>query len=365
MLSTYLDSEDTMNTLEQMIDFGHERVCFHNDPETGLRAIIAIHSTKLGNGLGGTRRWHYATEADALYDVLRLSEGMTYKSACANLPMGGAKSVILLPTPGHPQSEAEARAMGRFVDTFQGAYIAAEDVGVNIQFIDWMAQETSHVKGGETLCTGGDPSPFTAQGVVNGMKACLAHSGHAVDFSGVHAAIQGVGKVGYHIAKILTELGATITAADINNENLNRVVEEFGAQPVDPDDILTTKCDLLVPCALGGVIDTNMARKLKCEIICGGANNILGDPNEDAVVLKSASILYAPDFVVNAGGIIHLAGLHLNMTTEELNRKSDEIETTTAHILQKGEEMESTYAAAIALAQQRIAEGSKEQVHAG
>jgi leucine dehydrogenase len=354
-----------MNTLEQMIDFGHERVCYHQDPATGLRAIIAIHSTVLGNALGGTRRWHYATEADALYDVLRLSEGMTYKAACANLPMGGAKSVILLPKPGLPRTEAEGRAMGRFIDTFQGAYIAAEDVGVDIQFIDWMAAETSHVMGGEKVSTGGDPSPHTSRGVFNGMKAALAHAGRPVDFSGLHIAVQGVGHVGYYLVKLLHEHGAQCTVADINQANVDRVVEEFGAAVTNPEDILTTVCDVLAPCALGGIIDANVARKLKCSIVCGGANNVLGDPEEDAVVLKNAGIVFAPDFVVNAGGLIHLAGLHLGMTTEELARKIDEIEATTTEILAAGKTMESTYAAAIALAQKRIAAGAKENVHAG
>ena len=177
-----------MSVLEQMSDYGHERVPFHQDPATGLRAIIALHSSALGPSLGGTRRWHYATEADALDDVLRLSQGMTYKSACAGLPMGGAKSVIILPEPGLPTTEAEARAMGRFVDTFVGAYIGAEDVGLDPQFIDWMALETRYVMGGETVSRGGDPSPFTARGVVNGMRAALEHVAGTPSLDGVTVA---------------------------------------------------------------------------------------------------------------------------------------------------------------------------------
>jgi len=354
-----------MNLFEQMAEFGHERVCFHHDPATGLRAIIAIHNTVLGNALGGTRRWHYATEADALYDVLRLAEGMTYKAACANLPMGGAKSVILTPQPNHPRTEQEARAMGRFVNTFSGVYIAAEDVGVDPQFIDWMALETAHVMGGEKVSRGGDPSPFTARGVINGMKACLAHAGQPTDFGGIHVAIQGVGHVGANICKFLSKRGARITVADINEDNVSRAVREFGAAAVEPEQILTTECDLLAPCALGGVIDANVARKLRTGIVCGGANNILGDPEEDAVVLKNQGIIYGPDFVVNAGGVIELAGLYLGMSRQELDVMHDAIEATTAEILRRGESMESTYAAAVALARQRIAEGAKEKVHAG
>jgi leucine dehydrogenase len=357
-----------MNTFEQMIDRGHERVCFHQDPETGLRAIVAIHSTKLGNALGGTRRWHYATEADALYDVLRLSEGMTYKAAAAGLPMGGGKSVIMLPKPGHKATEAEGRAMGRFVDTFNGTYIAAEDVGVDPQFVDWMALETKHVMGGEHVSTGGDPSPYTAHGTVNAMKAAMAHLGMPVDFSGLTVAIQGVGHVGYYLTKLLVEAGAKVTVADIVKDRVDQVVKEFGAKAVSPDEILTVECDILSPCAMGGVIDGNLARKLRCRIIAPAANNPLDDPDEDGAVLKSLGILYCPSWIANAGGLIRLGCLFLGMSDQQIDRKIADIETTLAQVLRDGESMPSTYAAATALANRRIAEGSqstKEQVHAG
>lgn len=348
-----------MNTLEQMIEHGHERVCFHQDPDTGLRAIVAIHSTVLGNALGGTRRWHYATEADALYDVLRLSEGMTYKAAAAGLPMGGGKSVILLPKPNYAATEKRARAMGRFVDTFNGQYIAAEDVGVNTQFVDWMAMETKHVMGGEKISRGGDPSPYTASGTVNAMKASLARLGKPVDFSGVRVAIQGIGSVGYNIARILSEVGAQITVADINNTNVERAVDELGVTAVRPEEILTVECDILAPCALGGVINTSLARKLKCQAVCGAANNILDDPDEDSAVLQNLDILYAPDFVANAGGLIRLAGLYLGMNESQIDQKIADIETTMKDIFVRSEDEPSTHAAAIAYASARIAEGTK------
>jgi len=364
-----------MNTFEQMIDRGHERVCFHQDEETGLRAIIAIHSTALGNALGGTRRWYYATEADALYDVLRLSEGMTYKSAVAGLPMGGAKSVILTPKPDHRPSEAEARAMGRFVDTFGGVYIAAEDVGVDTQFCDWMALETSYIMGGEQVSRGGDPSPYTALGIFKGMKACLAHVGKPVDFSGLTVAIQGVGHVGYELGRLLVEAGAKLAVADINAGNLDRAKALGNVSVHDVDEILTVECDILAPCALGGVINGSMVDDLRTGIVCGGANNILEDPDEDAVLLKNAGVVYAPDFVVNSGGVIQLAGLYIGWTQDELDRKNDEIEQTTRQILDAAGSLPSTYAAAIDEAKRRIAadhvaeknptrqEGA--QVHAG
>lgn len=357
-----------MNTFDHMLERGHERVCYHIDHETGLKAIIAVHSTKLGNALGGTRRWHYASHADALYDVMRLSEGMTYKAAAAGLPMGGAKSVILLPKHGHKATEAEARAMGRFVDTFNGTYIAAEDVGVDTQFVDWMAHETKHVMGGKVVSVGGDPSPHTAEGVVNAMKACLTHAGRSADFAGLKVAIQGVGHVGYHVARILHEGGAKLVVADINQANLKRCVDEFEADVEEPQKILRLECDILCPCALGGVIDGTLARQLKTPILCGAANNILEKPLEDAAVLRSAGVVYAPDFVANAGGLIWLAGLYLGMTEHELDQKVAEIEKTTAAILKGAERAESTYAAAIAYANQQIEKGAarrKEEVPTG
>jgi leucine dehydrogenase len=350
---------------DQMTTREHERLCFHQDPETGLKAIVAIHSTALGNALGGTRRWFYESEADAVYDVLRLSKGMTYKAAVSGLSMGGAKSVIMMPHRDTPRTEAEAKAMGRFVNTFNGTYIAAEDVGVNIEYIDWMASETPHVMGGETVSRGGDPSPWTALGVFHGMRACLIHAGRGDDFSGMTVAIQGVGSVGKNLCKLLEEAGASLIVADINKKNLDYAVETYGCKAVHDDDILKIDCDILAPCALGGVIDGNMVEHLRCPILCGAANNILNDPVEDAVALKMAGIVYGTDFVVNAGGLIHLAGMHLGMSDDELQTKNDEIFDTTQQLLQRSENASSTYAAAVEIAKQRIADGQETEVHAG
>jgi leucine dehydrogenase len=346
-----------MSTFDQMIERGHERVGFHQDPATGLRAIIAVHSTTLGPGFGGIRRWHYATEADALHDVLRLSQAMTWKAAAAGLPMGGAKSVILLPEPGVPAEEAEARAMGRFIETFDGAYIAAEDVGVDTRFMDWVARETKHVTGGERAGLGGDPSPHTAQGVVNAMKAALAHLRLPVAFENLRVAVQGVGHVGYHLTRLLTQAGATVTVADLARDRVQRVVDEFGALAVAPEEILTLECDILSPCALGAVIDANLARKLRCRAIVPGANNPLDDPDEDAVVLKGLGILYCPSFVANVGGCLHLFGGRLGWTDEDIRQKVADIEMTMGQVLREAESMPSTYAAAIALVDHRLREG--------
>ncbi len=352
-----------------MIQHGHERVAFHHDPATGLRAIIAIHSTALGNALGGTRRWYYESEEAAIYDVLRLSEGMTYKAAASDLPMGGAKSVILLNEQNQPGREAEARAMGRFVETFNGAYIAAEDVGVNTQFCDWMAMETKYVMGGEKVSHGGDPSPFTSLGCFNAMKACLKYAGKPVNFSGLTVCIQGVGATGYKLAKMLVAQGANVIATDVNKGSLERATKELGVKALPADgDLFATPCDILAPCALGAVLDTNVIRRLKCQIVCGTANNMLVDPDEDGAALKGRGIVYAPDFVANAGGLIRLAGLYVGLTEKQIDQKVADIETTTSTVLRDGESMTSTHAAAVAYAKKRIAAGARttprEKAHA-
>jgi len=347
-----------MHLFDSIVRHGHERVCFHHDPVTGLRAIIAIHSTVLGDALGGTRRWAYASESDAVRDVLRLSEGMTYKAAASGLPMGGAKSVILLPKPGQPGTEAEARAMGRFVDTFSGTYIAAEDVGVNTQFCDWMAAETRFVMGGETVSTGGDPSPFTSLGCFNSMKACLAHLGKPVDFSGLTVAVQGLGATGYKLAKLLVAAGAKVVGTDVSAAAVDRAVSELGIAALPADaDLFSHECDILAPCALGGVLTADVISKLQCRIVCGTSNNILGDPDEDGALLKGRGVLYAPDFVANAGGLLRLAGLYIGLTEAQIDRKVADIEETTRIVLRDGESASSTHAAAIAYAKRQIDAG--------
>lgn len=346
-----------MKIFELLTGHGHERLAFHQDAATGLRAIIAIHSTVLGNALGGTRRWAYADEGEAIRDVIRLSEGMTYKAAAADLAMGGAKSVILA-KPTHGPTEAEARAMGRFVDTFNGAYIAAEDVGVNTQYCDWMASETPHIMGGETVSHGGDPSPFTSLGCFNGMKACLKHAGKKIDFSGLVVAIQGVGATGSKLAKFCKEAGAKILATDVNKTALKRAVDEIGVEPVeDAATLFKARCDILAPCALGGVLDHATIEALQCQIICGTANNQLLHPSDDGMHLKVRNILYGPDFVVNAGGLIRLAGLYLGLSEAEIDRKVEAIEQTTLAVLKDANGAPSAHEAAVAYAKRRIEAG--------
>lgn len=344
-----------MKLLQQMTVMGHERVVFHQDPESGLRAIIAVHDTTLGNALGGTRRWCYASEAEALTDVLRLSEGMTYKAAAADLAMGGAKSVILLDTPGQEATESQARAMGRFVDTLHGQYIAAEDVGVNEQFCDWMGHETDHVMGGITVSRGGDPSPFTSLGTFNAMKACLGHAGKPIDFAGVTVGIQGLGATGYRLAKLIVDHGGTVIATDVNPHAIRTAVDQLDIRILGDDECLfESDLDILAPCALGGVIGPEQIEKLKAPIVCGTTNNVLIDPDSDGQLLKENGTIYAPDFIANAGGVIRLAGLYLGLEEDEIDKKIDKIEATTATVLKKAANHASAYDAAVAFALERI-----------
>jgi leucine dehydrogenase len=346
-----------MKLLQNMTVMGHERVAFHQDPESGLRAVIAVHDTTLGNALGGTRRWCYASEADGIMDVLRLSEGMTYKAAAADLAMGGAKSVILLDTPGQEPTEAQARAMGRFVETMQGAYIAAEDVGVSPQFCAWMRDETTHVMGDED--NGGDPSPFTSLGCFNSMKACLAFAGRPIDFHGVTVGIQGLGATGFKLARFVREAGGEVVATDVNPHAIRMAQDELGVRVLGDDEDLFTlpEIDILAPCALGAVLhETNIAT-LSAPIVCGTANNILAEPVSDGQLLKDRGIVYAPDFVSNAGGVIRLAGLYLGLTEAQVDEKVDRIEETTLEILQRTASHASAYDAAVAYARERIDAG--------
>ena len=344
-----------MQVLESMSTMGHERVAFHFDQATGLRAIIAVHSTVLGNALGGTRRFYYQNENDAIFDVLRLSEGMTYKAAAADLPLGGGKSVLLLPKPGHQPTEAEGRAMGSFVNTFNGTYIAAEDVGVSPQFCDWMASRTPHIMGGEAISHGGDPSPWTALGCFNSMKACLKHAGKANDFANLAVGVQGVGATGYKLAKLLRAAGAVVYVTDVHVPTMKRAVEELGCVALGNDrNLFTEKLDILAPCAMGGILDGRTIANLKCAIICGTANNQLLDPAADSPALKARGILYSPDFIANAGGLIRLGGLYVGLTEKQIDQKVEAIEQTTLEVFRQGEKRSSMAEAAVAFAKTRI-----------
>jgi len=287
----------------------HELVAYHHDPKTGLRAIIAVHSTKLGKGLGGCRMWPYANEDEALTDVLRLSRGMTYKAALAGLPQGGGKSVIL-GDPRRDKTPEMMRAMGRFVDTLGGRYVVAEDSGTSVPDIKLMAEHTRHVGGltdakAQAAGRTGDPSPSTAYGTFVGLQACVKWRLRRTGLDGLKVAIQGVGNVGYRVAKHLHEAGAKLWVTDIHAPAVERCVKEFGATAVGMEEIFALPVDVLAPCALGAIINDKTLPQFKAPIIAGAANNQLAEPRHGRALMERG-ILYAPDYVINAGGIIEI-----------------------------------------------------------
>ncbi len=285
----------------------HEQVAFFHDPDSGLKALIAIHSTALGPAAGGCRMWPYANEAQAVTDVLRLSRGMSFKNAMAGLSFGGGKSVIMADS-RRDKSEALLRAFGRAVDSLNGRYITAEDVGICEADVEILAQETRYVSGRKQVgaAAGGNPAPKTAFGVFQGMRAAIELKLGRKDFQGLTVAVQGVGQVGYHLCRLLHREGVTLVVADVNRESVERAVSEFGARAVGADEILSVKADIVAPCALGATLTPASVERLRTAIVAGAANNQL---ETDAVgeQLKDRGILYAPDYVVNAGGIINVA----------------------------------------------------------
>lgn len=281
----------------------HEQVVFCHDEKTGLKAIIAIHSTALGPATGGCRLWDYVSDEEALVDVLRLSRGMTYKNAMAGLPLGGGKSVII----GDAKtikSEALFRKFGQFVHSQSGRYISAEDVNITTKDIMMMSQETPFVAGKEGLS--GNPSPFTALGTYQGIKAAVKHKLGLETLEGLTVAVQGLGSVGFSLCEYLHKDGVNLIVTDINPDSVARAVEKFGAKAVALDDIYHQAADIYAPCALGATLNDDTISKLKCQIIAGCANNQLKE-SRHGEVLRQKGILYAPDYVINGGGIINVA----------------------------------------------------------
>lgn len=299
----------------------HDEVAFCHDEESGLKAIIAVHDTTLGPSLGGTRLWNYASSAEAVTDVLRLSRGMTYKSAISGLPLGGGKAVIIGDAK-KIKSEQLFRAYGRFINSLGGKYITAEDVNIKTSDIDIVAQETQHVAG--TGAKAGNPSPHTALGTYLGLKAAAKHRLGSEDLQGVKIAVQGLGAVGYDFAKYCREDGAELIVTDINEESLQRAKTELGAKVVGLNEIYAVDADIYAPCALGATINDDTLKQLKCKIIAGSANNQLATPQHDQL-LKEMGILYAPDYVINAGGVIHVCSEATNMSLTETEQRVRDI----------------------------------------
>jgi leucine dehydrogenase len=295
----------SMQVFQKLAEYRYEQLVFCHDKATNLRAIIAIHDTTLGPALGGCRMYPYTSEEDAIVDALRLARGMTYKAAASGLNLGGGKSVII----GNPEDKSEEllRSFGRYIETLGGRYIVAEDVGTSTEDMEHIRIETSHVVGVDVTHGGsGDPSPFTALGVLQGMRACAEEIFGSPSLEERTVAVQGLGHVGYHLCGLLHNEGANLIVTDLVAEIVERAVREFGAKPVEPDEILSIPCDILAPCALGAVVNDISLPNLRCSIVAGSANNILLETRHGEA-LAERGILYAPDYVINAGGLINVA----------------------------------------------------------
>ncbi|WP_350344691.1 Glu/Leu/Phe/Val dehydrogenase [Proteinivorax tanatarense] len=295
-----------MKIFKYMETYDYEQLVLCHDKTSGLKAIIAIHDTTLGPALGGTRMWNYDTEEEAIEDALRLAKGMTYKAAAAGLNLGGGKTVIW-GDPNADKSEELWRAFGRYVQSLNGRYITAADVGTGVADLDIVKEETDHVTGvSESHGSSGDPSPKTAYGTFRGILASANEAWGSDSLEGKVVAVQGVGKVGYYLCQYLHEAGAKLIVSDINQEAIDRVVNEFGAEVVEPDAIYGVECDIYAPTALGATVNDDTIPQFKCKIIAGAANNVLKEERHGDVIHEKG-ILYAPDYVINAGGLMNVA----------------------------------------------------------
>ncbi len=343
-----------MELFETIATTEHEQVAFFHSKEAGLKAIIAIHNTVLGPALGGLRMWPYKTEQEALDDVLRLSRGMSYKAAVAGLNLGGGKSVII-GDPAEDKSEALFRAFGRFVDSLNGRYITAEDVGIDVNDMEYVFQETDNVVGVHQVHGGsGDPSPFTAFGTVQGVRASLQRKYGNEEIGDFSYAVQGVGHVGFELVKLLRNEGAKVFVTDINQKSVQRCVDELGAEAVGLDDIYDVDADVFCPSALGGIVNEETIPRFKFKVVCGSANNQLAT-EECAEELENRDILYAPDYAVNAGGLMNVSIEFEGYNRERAKRMMRTIYYNVSQIFKIAERDNITSAqAADRLAQERI-----------
>jgi leucine dehydrogenase len=345
----------------------HEQVVFCSDKPSGLKAIIAIHNTNLGPALGGTRMWPYATDEEALNDVLRLSRGMTYKAAVAGLNLGGGKAVIIA-DPNKDKTEALFRAFGRFVEGLAGRYITAEDVGTAVRDMEFVRMETKYVTGIDRALGGsGDPSPVTAFGVYMGMKACMKELTGNDSLADKKVAVQGAGQVAQYVCEHLTNEGAKVYISDIFAEKVKRVAASVKAEVVPPERIFEVDADVFCPCALGAIVNDETIPKFKFKIIAGGANNQLAEEQKHAQLLIERGILYAPDYAINAGGLINVYNELEGYSQERALKQAEGIYDTILKIFSIAKtERIPTFEASNRLAEQRIrAIGRMKMIYAG
>lgn len=355
-IDTLIKNPVSANTSDDFLDYalshGFGELHFKVDPQTGMKAIIAIHSTKLGPALGGCRFIEYPDTATALNDVMRLARGMSYKSALANLKLGGGKAVIIKPKHAFDRT-AYLHSFGEFVNDLGGRYVTALDSGTQLSDMDIIGQHTPYVASLSSY--NGDPSPSTAKGILRGIQACVAFKLGKNNLNGVHIAIQGLGHVGYILAKHLHELGATLTVADINPDNVERAVTELNAKTISTADIHKVECDVFSPCALGAIINDNTINQLQTTIIAGAANNQLAHAYHGQR-LHDKGILYATDYVINSGGVIFAAGKYLNTSDDVVHQQIDHIETSLLEIFSRSaQENRPTSVIADTMAQEKLA----------
>ena len=342
----------SLSLFDTLAEMGHEQLVVCHDKTSGYRGIIAIHDTTLGPALGGTRFWQYASDEEAIIDALRLARGMTYKNAVAGLNLGGGKSVIIGDN-RTPQRELLFRAHGRFVDSLGGRYVTAEDVGTSTGDMDFVHMETDYVAG--LAGASGDPSPVTAHGVFRAIQAAARRRWGSDSVEGKTVAVQGCGNVGHHLARELHRAGARLVVSDIDPERVARVVADTGARAVTTGEIYAQPCDIFAPCALGAVINDQTLTQLRCEIVAGAANNQLHE-DRHGEELEEKGILYAPDYVANAGGVINVYSELAGWSRERALRKADEIYHTTLNVFAIAEQDGiPSYKAADRVAERRIA----------
>ncbi|MFJ7725433.1 branched-chain amino acid dehydrogenase [Neobacillus sp. NPDC097160] len=343
-----------MEIFKYLEKYDYEQVVFCQDKQSGLKAIIAIHDTTLGPALGGTRMWTYASEEAAIEDALRLAKGMTYKNAAAGLNLGGGKTVII-GDPRKDKNEAMFRAFGRYIQGLNGRYITAEDVGTTVADMDLIHEETDYVTGiSPAFGSSGNPSPVTAFGVYRGMKAAAKEAFGSDSLEGKVVAVQGVGNVAYTLCQYLHEEGAQLIVTDINKEAVNRAVEAFGALAVDPDEIYGVECDIYAPCALGATINDETIPQLKAKVIAGSANNQLKDTRHGDII-HEMGIVYAPDYVINAGGVINVADELYGYNQERAMKKVEQLYATIEKVIEISKrDGIPTYVAADRMAEERI-----------
>ena len=344
------------SVFEHMQQLEHEQVVFCHDPKSGLNAIIAIHNTTLGPALGGTRLWNYASHEEGVIDALRLSRGMTYKAAISGLNLGGGKAVIIGDA-SKIKSEALWRRYGKFVNSLNGKYITAEDVNTSARDMEYIAMETEHVTGvPEYMGGSGDPSPFTAYGVFVGMKASAKKAWGNDSLAGKKILVQGVGHVGQYLVGHLVEAGADVFIADISEAKLKQTTDKFhNVRVVNNNDIFNMEMDIYAPCALGATVNTESISKMKCAIIAGAANNQLAEENVHGPMLIEKGILYAPDFLINAGGLVNVSAELDGYNRERVMGQVEQIYDRTLEIFHLSEEENiHMQAAAMKIAQRRI-----------